>query len=287
MEKSDGTATNHKVEGRVIVSQDPGAATHATTQATGEPVLEARAIVKRYGHVEAIRGANFCMRAGEVVALVGDNGAGKTTLIKILSGALQPDGGEILYCGRRVTLASPIAARRLGIETVYQDLALGNVLDPAANLFMGRELTKGRPLGWFGFTDKREMRRQTAAAFERLGINIPASTRSVAELSGGQRQGVAVARAVTWASKAIFLDEPTAALAAMQTSRVLELVRRVADQGLAVTLISHDLPQVLEVADRVEVLRLGRRVASFSKNEASAELLLAAMTGAFVQDETL
>ena len=253
--------------------------------ATKVPILEAREIVKRYGHVEAIRGANFAMYAGEVVALVGDNGAGKTTLIKMLSGALQPDAGEILYEGRTVDLPTPIAARQLGIETVYQDLALGNVLDPPTNLFMGRELLKRPPLGWLGFTDKREMRRQTAAAFERLGISIPASTRSVAELSGGQRQGVAVARAVTWASKAIFLDEPTAALAATQTEKVLELVRRVADHGLAVTLISHDLPQVLEIADRIEVLRLGRRVARFSRADASLDGLLAAMTGALVQEE--
>ncbi len=251
---------------------------------TKSPILEARGVVKRYGHVEAIRGADFAMYAGEIVALVGDNGAGKTTLIKILSGALQPDAGEILYEGQPVSLPTPIAARRLGIETVYQDLALGNVLDPAANLFMGRELLKRAPLGWLGFTDRREMRRQTAAAFERLGVNVPASTRSVAELSGGQRQGVAVARAVTWASKAIFLDEPTAALAAVQTAKVLDLIRRVADHGLAVTLISHDLPQVLEVADRIEVLRLGRRVARFSRGEASPDTLLAAMTGALVQE---
>jgi len=251
-------------------------------------VLEARGVVKRYGHVEAMRGTDFAMYAGEVVALVGDNGAGKSTLIKILSGALQPDAGEILYEGRRVSMPTPIAARRLGIETVYQDLALANVLDPAANLFMGRELLRKGVLGKLGFTDKREMRRQTADAFEGLGINIAAATRSVAALSGGQRQGVAVARAVTWASKVVFLDEPTAALAAMQTANVLELVRRVADNGLAVALISHDLPQVLEVADRIEVLRLGRRVARFSRADASADALLAAMTGALVQkDEEL
>jgi simple sugar transport system ATP-binding protein len=264
------------------VSRSPAGAASAEV-----PVLEARGIFKRYGHVQAMRGANFALHPGEVVALVGDNGAGKSTLIKILSGALQPDAGEIRYESAAVSLPTPIAARRLGIETVYQDLALGSVLDPAANLFMGRELRRPGVLGRLGFVDKREMRRRAAEAFKTLGIRIPGSTRSVAALSGGQRQAVAVARAVTWASKVIFLDEPTAALAATQTRNVLDLVRRVADNGLAVGLISHDLPQVLEIADRIEVLRLGRRVARFTRDEASVDLLLAAMTGALVHEEQL
>jgi simple sugar transport system ATP-binding protein len=275
------------VEGRrdaELIMSAVDAMTDLSPSPLPDPVLEARGVVKHYGQVEAMRGADFAMHAGEVVALIGDNGAGKTTLVKILSGALQPDAGEIRYEGKSITLSSPIEARRLGIETVYQDLALGNVLDPAANLFMGRELLKSGLLGRFGVIDRREMRRQAAEAFERLGVTAPASARSVAALSGGQRQGVAVARAVTWASRAIFLDEPTAALAVMQTEKVLELVRRVADQGLAVCLISHDLPQVLEVADRIEVLRLGRRVARFTRDEASPDLLLAAMTGALTQE---
>jgi simple sugar transport system ATP-binding protein len=248
------------------------------------PIIEARGIVKRYGHIEALRGANFSAYAGEVVALVGDNAAGKSTLIKILSGVLQPDDGEIIYQGRKVRLPSPVEARELGVETVYQDLALADDLDPSANVFMGRELLKKGALGRLRFLDRAEMKRQTAEAFQRLSIGVNVAASSVGALSGGQRQSVAVARAVTWASKIIILDEPTAALATMQTGKVLELVRRIAEAGLTAILISHDLPEVLKVADRVEVLRLGRRVARFRKDEATTDALLAAMTGVLTQE---
>jgi simple sugar transport system ATP-binding protein len=243
------------------------------------PVLEARGIVKRYGHVEALRGANFSVSAGEVVALVGDNGAGKSTLIKVLSGVIQPDEGQVLFGGQPVSIPSPIAARRLGIETVYQDLALADDLDPTTNVFMGRELLRNGVLGRLGFLDRPEMRRRTQAAFERLSIGVSVATPEVAGLSGGQRQSVAITRAVTWASKVVILDEPTAALASMQTAKVLELIRRIAADGLAVVLISHDLPELKRVADRVEVFRLGKRVARLGREQATSDALLAAMTG--------
>jgi simple sugar transport system ATP-binding protein len=243
------------------------------------PLLEARGIVKRFGHVEALRGADFEVRGGEVVGLVGDNGAGKSTLIKILSGTLHPDGGEIHFGGSRVTIDNPTAARALGIETVYQDLALAPELDPAANVFLGRELLRRGVLGRLGFLDKRGMRRQTDEAFSRLGVRIQRTDVPVANLSGGQRQGVAVGRAVTWASRVLYMDEPTAALGVLQAQHVLDLIRSVRAQGISVVLISHNLLQVIEVADRIEVLRLGRRVASFAGGEVTVDEIIAAMTG--------
>jgi len=250
-----------------------------------EPILEARAIDKTYGHVEALGGANFSAYAGEVVALVGDNGAGKSTLIKILSGVAQPDSGQILFEGRPVHIGSPSAAQRLGIETVYQDLALAPDLDGAANIYLGREPVRSGVLGKLGVLDKRAMRAQTSRTFTDLGVGIRDPSAAVAYLSGGQRQGVAVARAAVWASKVIIMDEPTAALGVVQSERVLDVVRRVRDRGLAVILVSHNMPQVLSVADRIQVLRLGRRVATFSRDEATLESLVAAMTGALEQED--
>jgi simple sugar transport system ATP-binding protein len=244
------------------------------------PVLEARGIVKRFGHVEALRGANLTVGRGEVVALIGDNGAGKSTLIKVLSGVHQPDAGEILISGRSVQFASPVDARREGVETVYQDLAVADDLSVAANLYLGREIMRRGPLGRLGLLDKRAMRRGAAEALEQLGVAIPRVTTPTGLLSGGQRQSVAVARAVVWATDVVILDEPTAALGVVQTRRVLELVARVRDAGMSVVLVSHNMPQVLEVADRVEVMRLGRRTARFAAGEASTDDLVAAMTGA-------
>jgi simple sugar transport system ATP-binding protein len=246
-------------------------------------VLEAREIFKRFAHVEALRGASFEVRRNEVVALVGDNGAGKSTLIKILSGTIHPDAGEIRFEGGPVSIDSPAVARQMGIETVYQDLALAPELDPAANLFLGRELVHPFPFSLFGFLDKREMRRSAAAAFSKLGVRIPSVTAPVANLSGGQMQGVAVGRAVNWANKVLFMDEPTAALGVVQAQHVLELVRSVRDSGISVVFISHNLPQVFEVADRIEVLRLGRRVARFRASEATMGDVVAAMTGSAEQ----
>jgi len=247
---------------------------------TAQPVLEARDIVKSFGRVLALRGANFTVYPNEVVALVGDNGAGKSTLVKTLAGVHQADGGEVLFEGRPVTIGSPLDARALGIETVYQDLALAAELDPASNLFLGRELLRAGPLGRLGFLDKRAMRRQSDEAFERLSVAIQDVDAPVATMSGGQRQGIAVSRAVMWASKVVFMDEPTAALGVVQTRNVLDLIGRVKEQGLSVVLISHNMPEVLEVADRVEVLRLGERVAQFERGDVSMEEIVGAMTGA-------
>jgi simple sugar transport system ATP-binding protein len=250
-----------------------------------EPLLEARGIVKSFGRVRALRGADFTAYPGEVVALIGDNGAGKSTLVKTLSGVHPPDAGEILFEGRPVTIDSPIAARALGIETVYQDLALAPDLESAANLFLGREEMRGGLLGKLGFIDNAAMRRRTEEAFGTLGVGVQDVEAPVAYFSGGQRQGVAVARAVTWASRIVFMDEPTAALGVVQTRKVLELIRRVRDTGLTVVLISHNMPDVLAVSDRVEVLRLGERVARFKTAGTTMEELVGAMTGAIDQRE--
>src|SRR5580658_157878 len=242
-----------------------------------EPLLEARGVSKRYGNVLALDGANFNVLAGEVVALIGDNGAGKSTLVKSLSGAIRPDSGEILIEGRPVRLSSPLDAREHGIETVYQDLALAPDLDAAANLHLGRELYL---IPFLRVLNRAEMRRRAIIAFADLGVELPDVSVPVGTLSGGQRQSVAVARAVAYASKVIFMDEPTAALGVVQRGRVLDNIRRVRDQGISVVLISHNMPEVLAVADRVEVLRLGRRVARYSAAETSVEQLVGAMTGA-------
>lgn len=249
------------------------------------PILEARDIVKTYGHVNALQGANFAVYPGEVVALIGDNGAGKSTLTKVISGVIKPDSGELRFGGERIEIGSPAAAQHLGIETVYQDLALAPDLDGAANVFMGRELLRPGLLGKLGVLDKRAMRERAESSFRDLGVAVKDADASVAYLSGGQRQGVAVARAASWASKVIIMDEPTAALGVVQTANVLNVIRRVRDRGLAVVLISHNMPDVMEVADRIEVLRLGRRVARFTKEDATLESLVGAMTGAVVHEE--
>jgi simple sugar transport system ATP-binding protein len=250
-----------------------------------QPILEARGIVKTFGHVQALRGANFTAYPAEVVALIGDNGAGKSTLTKALSGVGRPDGGEILFEGRPVDIPSPSAAQRLGIETVYQDLSLAPDLDGASNIFLGREVTRPGLLGKLGVLDKRAMHEEAVKVFGDLGVAIRDASAAVAYLSGGQRQGVAVARAASWASKVIIMDEPTAALGVVQTARVLDVIRRVRERGLAVILVSHNMPEVLEVADRIEVLRLGRRVATFSRSDATLEGLVGAMTGALAREE--
>jgi simple sugar transport system ATP-binding protein len=245
-----------------------------------EVLLEARGISKSYGVVRALWEADCDVNAGEVAALVGDNGAGKSTMVKILSGTTAPDAGEIWFEGRQVTVPTPVAARELGIETVYQDLALAPELDPAANLFLGRELLRPGLLGKLGFLDKPAMRRRTNQAFADLGIGLQDTGAMVANLSGGQRQSVAVSRAATWVDKVVFMDEPTAALGVVQSARVRDLIRKVRDSGIAVVLISHNLPEVFELADRIEVLRLGRRVASLRAADTTMEQVIAAMTGA-------
>jgi simple sugar transport system ATP-binding protein len=253
--------------------------------ADAQPILEARDVTKAYGHVQALGGANFSAYPGEVTALVGDNGAGKSTLTKIIAGVAQPDTGELLFEGRPVHVASPSDAQQLGIETVYQDLALAPDLDGAANIYLGRELFRSGILGRLGVLDNRKMHSGAAHSFDELGVAIRDPAATVGYLSGGQRQGVAVARAATWATKVIIMDEPTAALGVVQTANVLDTICRVRDRGLAVVLISHNMPEVLEIADRTEVLRLGRRVATFTRETATLESLVGAMTGALIQEQ--
>ncbi|MDT7564005.1 MAG: simple sugar transport system ATP-binding protein [Pseudonocardiales bacterium] len=248
------------------------------TPTSGAPLLEARNITRRFGHVQALDHADFTVYPGEICALIGDNGAGKSTLVKILSGADLPDSGELLLDGKPVQLGSPLVAQHLGIATVYQDLALAPELAASRNLFLGREMLRQGLLGHLGFLDRASMRRIAAEQFATLGIVLRSPDVPVASLSGGQRQSIAIARAAMWAKKVIFMDEPAAALGVLQTARVLDLIRSVRDSGIAVVLVSHNMPQVLEVADRVEVLRLGRRVARLDRSEATVDRLVTAMT---------
>ena len=260
---------------------DNGVDTHTTGgRAPGAvPAIAAYGLEKQFGQVRALRGASFEAYPGEVTALVGDNGAGKSTLVKCLAGVLQPDSGNIRVAGQEVHLTDPVRANALGIETVYQDLALAPDLDAAANVFLGREIRR------FGVLHNHpEMRRRTAESFAQLGVGMIQDLRvPVASFSGGQKQSVAIARAAMWAKNVILMDEPTAALGVIQTKKVLELIQRVRDSGLAVVFISHNLPQVLEVSDRIEVMRLGSRVARFARDDAglTVDRLIAAISGAY------
>ncbi len=250
-----------------------------------EPVMAARGLTKRYGQVTALDHADFELLPGEVLAVIGDNGAGKSTLIKALTGAIQPDEGEILLDGRRVHFRTPLDARRHGIETVYQDLAVAPALDIASNLFLGREQRRKGPLGTvLRMLDKPAMRRRAAQQMAELKIGLRSLTQAVENLSGGQRQGVAVARAAAWAQHVVIMDEPTAALGVKESGQVLDLIRRVRDRGLPVVLISHNMPHVFEIADRIHVQRLGRRVAVVKPDEHSMSEVVAIMTGAITID---
>jgi fructose transport system ATP-binding protein len=243
--------------------------------------MAANGLVKRYGHVTALDGADFELQAGEVLAVIGDNGAGKSTLIKALTGALQPDERQILLDGKPVSFRPPLDARNAGIETVYQDLAVAPALDIAANLFLGREQRRRGPLGTvFRLLDKRGMRQEAAKQMDELKIGLRSLTQAVENLSGGQRQGVAVARAAAWARHVVIMDEPTAALGVKESGQVLELSRRVRDRGLPVVLISHNMPHVFEIADRIHIQRLGRRVAVVNPKEHDMSEVVAIMTGA-------
>lgn len=244
-------------------------------------VMQARGLVKRYGHVTALDGADFELRAGEILAVIGDNGAGKSSLIKALSGAVVPDEGEILLDGQPVRFRSPMDARRAGIETVYQDLAVAPAMTIAENLFLGRELRRPGVLGQlFRMLDKPRMLEQSIAHMRDLQIGIRSMTQAVETLSGGQRQGVAVARSAAFARHVVIMDEPTAALGVKEGTMVLELIRRVRDRGLPVVLISHNMPHVFEVADRIHVARLGKRAAVLNPKNISMSDTVAVMTGA-------
>ena len=247
----------------------------------GSPVLQARGLVKRYGQVTALDGSDFDLLRGEILAVIGDNGAGKSTLIKALSGAIMPDAGEILLDGAPVKLRGPIDARRHGIETVYQDLAVAPAMSIAENLFLGRELRRPGILGSvFRVLDKKKMLAQTIAFMADLQIGIRSMQQAVETLSGGQRQGVAVARSAAFARHVVILDEPTAALGVKESNMVLELIRRVRDRGLPVILISHNMPHVFEIADRIHIQRLGKRAAVVNPREIKMSDAVAIMTGA-------
>jgi simple sugar transport system ATP-binding protein len=266
-------------DSEIDVSEDR-ALEDANADVAKPPLLEARNIQKHFGRVVALRDGNFALRPNEVHAVVGDNGAGKTTLIKIISGVTHADEGELRINGRPVTVTTPREARELGIETVYQDLALADHLDASANLFLGREELLGPPLSWFGFLDKKAMRLRTEEAMQRLKIGIQSVDQPVLSLSGGQRQAVAVARAIAWGTRIVIMDEPTAALGVRESSMVLELIKEVRSQGIAVVMVSHNLPEVFAVSDRITVLRLGRTIVTLNTAETTLESVVGMMTGA-------
>jgi D-xylose transport system ATP-binding protein len=238
------------------------------------PILELRGVSKAFGAVQALYEVDFHVSAGEVMALVGDNGAGKSTLIKCIAGIHPFDSGEIRFDGEPVNIHGPKDSARLGIEVVYQDLALADNLDVVQNMYLGRELIDG-----FRRLDETQMEAKAQETLRGLSVTTLQSVRQiVAGLSGGQRQSVAVAKAVMWNSRVVILDEPTAALGVAQTRQVLELVRRLGEQGLAVILISHNLHDVFEVADSITVLRLGQNVAEFKRTETNQQAVVEAIT---------
>ena len=249
-------------------------------------VMQAKGLVKRYGQVTALDGSDFELRAGEILAVIGDNGAGKSSLIKALSGAVVPDAGEIFLDGQRVHFKSPIDARRAGIETVYQDLAVAPAMTIAENLFLGRELRRRGIAGTLlRMLDKKRMLTESMARMQDLKVGIRSMTQAVETLSGGQRQCVAVARAAAFAQHVVIMDEPTAALGVKEGGMVLELIRRVRDKGLPVVLISHNMPHVFELADRVHVARLGKRAAVLNPKKIGMSDTVAVMTGAMKPED--
>jgi len=249
---------------------------------TTDPILAGRGLIKRFGKVTALDRCDFDLMPGEILAVIGDNGAGKSVMIKTLSGALQPDGGQVFLEGREVHFQSPIDAREAGIETVYQTLAMSPALSIADNMFMGREIRKSGFAGqWFRKLDKAAMEKFARDKLSELGLlTIQNINQAVETLSGGQRQGVAVARAAAFGSKVIILDEPTAALGVKESRKVLELILDVKARGIPIILISHNMPHVFEVADRIHVHRLGRRLCVIDPKKNSMSDAVAYMTGA-------
>ncbi len=246
-----------------------------------DPVLSGRGLVKRYGNVTAIRGSDFDLYPGEVLAIVGDNGAGKSSLIKALTGALIPDAGTITLNGEEIRFGSPADARNRGIETVYQTLAVSPALDIATNLFLGREIRRRGLLGRLHVLDRKAMRTQAKEQLDALGIaTVQDITQPVESLSGGQRQAVAVARAAMFGKMLVIMDEPTAALGVRETQHVLDLIKRIREKGLPVILISHDMPAIFEVADRIHIHRLGRRIGVVDPKQVTMSDTVAFITGA-------
>jgi D-xylose transport system ATP-binding protein len=244
------------------------------------PLLSLRGVSKRFGAVQALDGVDFEVAAAEVVGLVGDNGAGKSTLVKTIAGIYSPDAGEFFFEGQPVSIGGPNAATALGIATVYQDLALCDNLDVVANLFLGREKIAAGPGALTRQLDETDMEHSSEQLLSNLAVTIPSLRTEVGTLSGGQRQQVAVARSLLGEPKVVLLDEPTAALGVAQTAQVLELITRLRERGLGVVVISHNLSDMFQVTDRIFVLRLGRRAASFATASANTEDVVAAITGA-------
>jgi simple sugar transport system ATP-binding protein len=246
----------------------------------GTPLISARGLTKRYGTIVAADNVDIDIGHGEIVAIVGDNGAGKSTLAKMLSGAVIPDNGEIRVEGEQAALRSPIQARDLGIETIYQDLAMAPNLDVVTNIYLGRERLRRGPFGRLGLVDRKAMRQDAELHLGDLKINIPKlSGHPVETLSGGQRQSVAIARAMVWASKLVIMDEPTAALGVAQSQAVLDIAREVRDRGISVAIISHILPHVLALADRIVVMRHGRKVADLPAAKVNEHQLIELIVG--------
>jgi len=256
------------------------APTSTAMPAAGAPLLQLKGIVKNFGAVQVLRGVDFEAEAGQVTALLGDNGAGKSTLIKCIAGTHLPDDGQIILDGQVQHFRTPSDATRAGIETVYQDLALCDNLDVVANLFLGRERDHALIPGVVRTLDEEGMEQQAKEALSTLRINIPSVRNLVAQLSGGQRQSIAVAKAVLWSPKVVILDEPTAALGVAQTRQVLDLILRLRERGLAVVVITHNMVDVFEVADKAIVMRLGRRVATLRMGDSTPEDVVGAITGA-------
>jgi ABC-type sugar transport system ATPase subunit len=249
------------------------------------PLLELSKVEKSYGPVQALKGVSFHINPGEIVGLVGDNGAGKSTLVKIMSGALQPTGGSILFEGRMTTIDSPLEARKLGIETVYQDLAVIPQMDVESNLYLGREIGGQR---WWNswLLDKATMRAAAMDHISSLKVGLSSVRQQVGLLSGGQRQSVAVARAISWGNKLIIMDEPTAALGLRESSGVLDLIKSVRDRGIAIVLVSHNMPHVFELTDRIFVLRQGQEAGHLVTGKATMQEVVGLITGAQLQDRT-
>ena len=245
-----------------------------------EPILRAVNLTKHFGGLTAVNNVSLDVHPGEVVGLVGDNGAGKSTFIKMVSGVYQPDGGEIYFEGKQVTFLDPRQARDLGIETIYQDLALAENLDVGSNIFLGREVKKRYLGGLIQTLDRRKMTDESTGALERLDIQVPSLTQQIRNLSGGQRQAVAIARSIYWNAKIMIMDEPTAALGVSEQRKVLTLVRTLSEQGVPVVIISHNMQDVFAVSDRIIILRRGRKVGELEAAKTTPDEVVSLMVGA-------
>jgi simple sugar transport system ATP-binding protein len=260
------------------VSLNADSSTRSDPEARTALVLEARNVSKHFGGVAALSSANFTLAKGEVHAIVGDNGAGKSTLLKIIAGAHSPDSGDIFINGKKVVIPNPRAAQHLGVTTVFQDLGLVDDLDASANLFLGRELYYRPPLSWFGVLNKKVMRAVAKQHISRLNIAIPSVDQLLGTMSGGQRQAVAVCRAIAFGTTVIIMDEPTAALGVRETAAVLDMIRRLHDEGLSIAMVSHNLSDVFAVAQRMTIIRNGRTVLTTKVSDVTLEEIVRLMT---------